>query len=135
MSERDELQALLGHAMDNGEFEMFFQPEYSAADGRPIGIESLIRWRHPQRGLVPPAVFLAICEDSGLILPMGRWVFAEACKTHGRLVEAGWNEVSVSVNISAGQFGDPGLNSRYVDRHRGRPTAFAASASKYSVVA
>jgi len=88
---------------------MFFQPEYSAADGRPIGIESLIRWRHPQRGLVPPAVFLAICEDSGLILPMGRWVFAEACKTHGRLVQAGWSDVSVSVNISAAQFRDPAL--------------------------
>ena len=109
MSERDDLLAQLGQAMENGEFEMFFQPEYSAADGRPIGVESLIRWRHPQRGLVPPAVFLAICEDSGLILPIGRWVFAEACKTHARLVQAGWAEVSVSVNISAGQFRDPAL--------------------------
>jgi EAL domain-containing protein (putative c-di-GMP-specific phosphodiesterase class I) len=109
MSERDDLLALLGQAMENGEFEMFFQPEYSAADGRPIGVESLIRWRHPQRGLVPPAVFLAICEDSGLILPIGRWVFAEACKTHGRLAQAGWSDVSVSVNISASQFRDPSL--------------------------
>jgi EAL domain-containing protein (putative c-di-GMP-specific phosphodiesterase class I) len=109
MSERDELLALLGQAMDNGEFEMFFQPEFGAADGHPIGIESLIRWRHPQRGLVPPAVFLAICEDSGLILPMGRWVFAEACKTHARMVQAGWPGLSVSVNISASQFRDPAL--------------------------
>ena len=51
MSERDELLALLGQAMENGEFEMFFQPEFGATDGHPIGVESLIRWRHPQRAM------------------------------------------------------------------------------------
>jgi EAL domain-containing protein (putative c-di-GMP-specific phosphodiesterase class I) len=109
MSERDELQALLGQALENSQFEMFFQPEYSAADGRPIGIESLIRWRHPQRGLVAPAVFLAICEDSGLMLPLGRWVLAQACEYHARLAKAGWGGISISVNISASQFRDPTL--------------------------
>jgi EAL domain-containing protein (putative c-di-GMP-specific phosphodiesterase class I) len=95
--------------MDNGEFEMFFQPEYNAADGKPIGVESLIRWRHPERGLIPPAVFLAICEDSGLILPLGRWILGEVCAFHFRLVDAGWPGVSISVNISASQFEDTGL--------------------------
>ena len=109
MSERDELLTRLGQAMDNGEFEMFFQPEYAAADGRPISIESLIRWRHPQRGLVAPAVFLAICEDSGLILPLGRWILSEACAYHFKLVEAGWPGVSISVNMSPSQFKDTGL--------------------------
>jgi EAL domain-containing protein (putative c-di-GMP-specific phosphodiesterase class I) len=109
MSERDELQALLAQALDKGEFEMFFQPEYSADDGRPIGVESLIRWRHPQRGLVAPAVFLAICEDSGLMPPLGHWVLAQACEYHGRLAKAGWPGVSISVNISASQFRDAGL--------------------------
>ncbi|MEO8159956.1 MAG: EAL domain-containing protein [Arenimonas sp.] len=109
MSERDELLARLGQAMANGEFEMFFQPEFSASDGHPIGIESLIRWRHPERGLVPPAVFLALCEDSGLIRPLGRWVLAEACLTHFRLVKAGWPGLAISVNISASQFRDPDL--------------------------
>ena len=109
MSERDELLARLEQAMANGEFEMFFQPEYDAADGKPIGVESLIRWRHPERGLVPPAVFLAICEDSGLILPLGRWILSEACAYHFRLVDAGWRDVTVSVNISASQFADHGL--------------------------
>jgi len=109
MAERNELLDMLRLALDKSEFEIHFQPEYSAADGRPLGLESLIRWRHPDRGVVPPAVFLAICEDSGLILPMGRWVFSEACRYQQRLSEAGWPEVSVSVNISAAQFRDPGL--------------------------
>lgn len=109
MSEREDLLQLLGHALENGEFEMYFQPEFSAVDGRPIGIEGLIRWRHPVRGMVAPAVFLAICEDHGLLLPIGRWVLAEACKYHARLGEAGWAGISVSVNISESQFRDPGL--------------------------
>jgi EAL domain-containing protein (putative c-di-GMP-specific phosphodiesterase class I) len=109
MPEREQLLTRLGEAMANGEFEMFFQPEYSAADGRPIGVESLIRWRHPERGLVPPAVFLAICEDSGLILPLGRWVMSEACAHYLLLAEAGWPDVTVSVNISSAQFADSDL--------------------------
>jgi len=109
MPERADLLELLRHALDKGEFEVYFQPEYSAADGRPLGLESLIRWRHPDRGVVAPAVFLAICEDSGLILPIGRWVLAEAARYQKRVEQAGWPEVSVSVNISASQFADPGL--------------------------
>lgn len=107
MTERDELVARLATAMDNGEFEVFFQPSYSAAEGKPLAVEGLIRWRHPERGLVPPVVFLALCEDSGLILPLGRWILAEACTYHYRLEEAGWHGVAVAVNISASQFQDP----------------------------
>jgi len=109
MAERNELLDQLKLALDKGEFEIHFQPEFGAADGRPLGLESLIRWRHPTRGVVAPAVFLAICEDSGLILPMGRWVLSEACRYQKQVAEAGWPEVSVSVNISAAQFRDPGL--------------------------
>lgn len=108
MTDRDELVTRLGEAMDNGEFEMFFQPEFDAR-GKPVAVESLIRWRHPERGLIPPVVFLAICEDSGLILPLGRWVLGEACAYHFRLVEAGWPGVTVSVNMSTAQFEDTGM--------------------------
>ena len=108
MTDRDELVTRLGEAMDNGEFDMFFQPEFDA-QGKPVAVESLIRWRHPERGLIPPVVFLAICEDSGLILPLGRWVLGEACAYHFRLVEAGWPGVTVSVNMSTAQFEDPGM--------------------------
>ena len=109
MPEREELLSRLQQAMDNGEFEMFFQPQFGAADGKPIGAESLIRWRHPERGLVPPVVFLAICESSGLIRPLGRWVLGEVCAYHHHLVEAGWPQLSVSVNISPAQLQDDGL--------------------------
>lgn len=119
MTGRDELVTRLGEAMDNGEFEMFFQPEFDA-QGKPVAVESLIRWRHPERGLIPPVVFLAICEDSGLILPLGRWVLGEACTYHFRLVEAGWPGVTVSVNISTAQFEDTGM----VDYLRKLVTAF-----------
>lgn len=108
MSERDELATRLGEAMDNGEFEMFFQPEYNAS-GAPIAVESLLRWRHPERGLVSPVVFLAILEDSGQILPLGHWVLGEACAYHFKLVAAGWPGVTVSVNMSTAQFQDPGM--------------------------
>src|SRR6478752_7361367 len=109
MPARVELLDLLEQALEKGEFEVYFQPEFSSGDGRPLGLESLIRWRHPERGIVAPAVFLAICEASGLIRPIGRWVLAEAAR-HQKLVEqAGWPEVSISVNISASQFEDPGL--------------------------
>lgn len=126
MPEREQLLTRLGQAMANGEFEMFFQPEYSAADGAPIGVESLIRWRHPERGLVSPAVFLAICEDSGLILPLGRWVLSEACAHYLLLAEAGWPDVTVSVNVSAAQFADPEL----VDDLREVVTKFSMPAGR-----
>src|SRR6478736_4199791 len=95
---RSELLDLLQQALEKGEFEVYFQPEFSSDDGRPLGLESLIRWRHPARGIVAPAVFLAICEDSGLILPIGHWVVAEAGRYQKRVEQAGWPEVSISVN-------------------------------------
>jgi EAL domain-containing protein (putative c-di-GMP-specific phosphodiesterase class I) len=109
MNEHAEMVARLSLAMGAGEFEIFFQPQFDARGGQPIGLESLLRWRHPERGLVPPVVFLAICEDSGLILSLGRWMLAKVCAYHVRLVEAGWPGVSISMNISEAQFQDDDL--------------------------
>jgi EAL domain-containing protein (putative c-di-GMP-specific phosphodiesterase class I) len=109
MSDREDMLARLSLAMGAGEFEMFFQPQFDARDGRPIGMESLLRWRHPERGLVPPVVFLAMCEDSGLILLLGHWMLAKACTYQANLVEAGWAGLSISVNISEAQFQDDDL--------------------------
>jgi EAL domain-containing protein (putative c-di-GMP-specific phosphodiesterase class I) len=102
--ERLQLVSRLHEAIENEEFELFFQPLFDVATRAPLGMEALIRWRHPQRGLVPPGEFIPVCEDSGLIVPLGRWVLREAARHHALLVEAGWPQLSVAVNVSALQF-------------------------------
>ena len=102
--ERLKLVSRLHEALDRNEFELFFQPLYDVSSRAPQGMEALVRWRHPERGLVPPVEFIPVCEDSGLIVPLGRWVLREAARHHAKLVEAGWPQLSVAVNVSALQF-------------------------------
>jgi diguanylate cyclase (GGDEF)-like protein/PAS domain S-box-containing protein len=102
--ERLALVSRLHEAIERNEFELFFQPLYDAATRVPLGMEALIRWRHPERGLVPPMEFIPVCEDSGLIVPLGRWVLREAARHHALLRDAGWPALSIAVNVSALQF-------------------------------
>jgi diguanylate cyclase (GGDEF)-like protein/PAS domain S-box-containing protein len=102
--DRQALVSRLHEALERNEFELFFQPLFNTSWRRPIGLEALIRWRHPQRGLVPPMEFIPACEDSGLIVPLGRWVLREACRTHLLLAAAGWDRLTIAVNVSALQF-------------------------------
>jgi len=95
----------LREALDNGEFTLLFQPQFGC-DGRAHGLEALVRWRDPQRGLLPPADFIGACEDSGLITRLGRHVLNEAARHHVRLVEAGLPGLRIGVNVSAAQFTD-----------------------------
>ena len=104
VGERQQLVSRLHEAIEKQEFELHFQPLYDAASCAPLGMEALIRWRHPQRGLVPPMQFIPVCEDSGLIVPLGRWVLREAARHHARLVAAGWPRLGIAVNVSALQF-------------------------------
>jgi len=76
--ERQSLEESLRHAMERCELSLHYQPKMDLATGTIIGVEALIRWRHPQRGLVPRPNFIAIAEDCGLIVPIGRWVLREA---------------------------------------------------------
>jgi len=103
-SERLQLVSRLHEALARQEFELFFQPVYDIASGAPRGMEALVRWRHPERGLVPPAEFIPVCEDSGLIVPLGRWVLREAARQRARLAAAGWPALGIAVNVSALQF-------------------------------
>lgn len=103
-NERLTLVSRLHEALDKSEFELFFQPLYDVLTRAPCGMEALLRWRHPERGLVPPIEFIPVCEDSGLIVPLGRWVLREAARHRARLVEAGWPQLSIAVNVSALQF-------------------------------
>ncbi|MBS1188109.1 MAG: hypothetical protein H6R04_2127 [Burkholderiaceae bacterium] len=94
----------LTHALENGEFRLHYQPQLELATGRLIGAEALIRWQHPELGMVPPNRFIQVAEESGMIIPIGVWVLQEACRQAKAWQTAGWPELVVGVNISAIQF-------------------------------
>ena len=102
--ERESLEGSLRRALERDEFLMHYQPEVNLVTGKIIGVEALIRWQHPDRGLVPPAQFVPIAEESGLILPIGRWALREACRQARAWQDAGLPPISVAVNVSAVEF-------------------------------
>ena len=101
------LAAELRDALDEDQLFLVYQPQVDASTGRIIGLESLVRWRHPHRGVLRPGEFIGAAEHSGLIIPMGRKVLHEACEQMKQWVNAGIAPRSVSVNISAIQFKAP----------------------------
>ena len=113
MNERVEnqmkMEAALRRALKAGEFVLHFQPRVSASTGRAVGVEALLRWRHPEWGLVEPARFVPILEETGLIVPVGAWVLAEACYRAQSWQRAARDPLRVSVNISPRQFRSEGL--------------------------
>ena len=88
----------------DAEFVLHYQPKINLETGAITGVEALIRWPHPERGLVPPAQFVPIAEDCGLIVPIGQWVLREACRQARAWQKAGLPPVPVAVNISAMEF-------------------------------
>jgi diguanylate cyclase (GGDEF)-like protein/PAS domain S-box-containing protein len=102
--ERQSLEGSLRHAVERGEFLLHYQPKINLFTGQITGAEALIRWQHPDRGLISPAQFVPIAEDCGLILPIGRWVLREACKQAREWQDAGLPFKRVSVNVSATEF-------------------------------
>ena len=91
-------------ALERGEFELHYQPQLNAASREMAGVEALIRWRHPQLGLVPPLRFIPLAEETGLIKPIGDWVLQEACRQLAAWDAAGLHVPRVAVNLSARQF-------------------------------
>ncbi|WP_343031070.1 sensor domain-containing protein [Roseospira navarrensis] len=99
----------LRHALNREELELHYQPKVSGHDGSVVGAEALIRWRHPRLGLVGPGDFIPLAEESGLIIPMGRWTLVTACKQYMLWQAEGIAPDSVSVNVSMRQFTDTSL--------------------------
>jgi diguanylate cyclase (GGDEF)-like protein/PAS domain S-box-containing protein len=99
-----QLNADLRHALERDEFTLHYQPKVELKTGRMRGLEALLRWNHPTRGLVSPAEFIPALEDSGLIVPVGEWVVEEACRQLQRWAAAGHAPVPLAVNLSPKQF-------------------------------
>lgn len=103
------LEASLRQGLARGEFFLVYQPQFSTGDGRQVGVEALLRWRHPDLGEAFPEKFVPMAEESGLIVPIGEWVLHEACRQNRAWQDAGRPALMMAVNISAVQFKHPGF--------------------------
>ena len=123
--ERLELESDLRHALEQDEFVLYYQPQFSGDGKRLTGAEALLRWRHPRRGLVPPGDFIPVLEELGLVVDVGDWVISEACRQLKSWHLAKVRVPKVSVNISARQFSDGQLGTRIANilKETGLPPA------------
>jgi diguanylate cyclase (GGDEF)-like protein len=101
---RQSIEESLRRALERQEFALVYQPKVSLKTGEITGAEALLRWTHPTRGPISPAKFIPVAEDSGLILPIDRWVLREACKQTRAWADSGLPQVAISVNVSAMEF-------------------------------
>lgn len=126
--ERQSLESYLRRALEREEFLLHYQPKVDLKTGAITGVEALVRWQQPDRGLVPPAQFVPIAEDCGLIVPIGRWVLRTACQQARAWQDAGLSFKRLSINVSAVEFrhkgfadgvrtilSETGLEAQYLD--------------------
>lgn len=113
--ERLTLERSLSDALKNDELRVFYQPRIDINTRQILGMEALVRWIHPQLGMVSPAQFIPLAEETGLITPIGEWVLAESCRQNRAWREAGLPPIRVSVNLSPVQFRNPNLHEVVVE--------------------
>ena len=120
---RKQLQLLqdLRQALEHKQFRLHYQPKFDASTGKPVGAEALLRWEHPQQGLLLPEFFIELAEKTGLIIPIGEWVLNEACRQMRLWFDEGYTHWRIAVNLSALQFCYAGLVDSVVwalERHQ-----------------
>ncbi|MDR6663943.1 diguanylate cyclase (GGDEF)-like protein/PAS domain S-box-containing protein [Rhizobium sp. 1399] len=117
LSEQEELrQAIIANQLF-----LLYQPQVDVATGRITGLEALVRWNHPTKGVIPPVNFIPLAEETGLIVPLGLWVLNEACRQARAWQDMGLTPLTIAVNVSPKQFADPDFASHVaeaIDRHR-----------------
>ncbi len=101
---RLQLENALRHALERNQFQLYYQPQVSMQDGRIVGAEALLRWQHPELGSVPPAEFIPVAEESGLILSIGEWVLRTAVQQAKTWMDSGQLPITIAVNLSPVQF-------------------------------
>ena len=99
----------LRHALERSEFEAHYQPKINVKTGQIVGMEALVRWRHPKSGIVSPTEFIPLAEETGLIIPIGEWVLRTACTQGKAWQDEGFGQLCISVNLSPRQFQQPNL--------------------------
>lgn len=114
-NERFSLKSRLHAALDNTEFVVFYQPQVRAEGGRMVGVEALVRWMHPERGLLLPGAFLELVEEAGLMDQLGAWVLRTACSQAATWYREGSGALKVAVNVSPRQFMHPGFSAIVAD--------------------
>ncbi len=114
MQERMRVESGLRHALGHGELTLYYQPKFEIGSGQIVGAEALVRWVHPERGIVPPAEFIPMAETTGLIVQLGEWVLEQACAQAAIWQRAGLPPLRLAVNVSAREF-TPSLPGRVSD--------------------
>ncbi|WP_166357983.1 putative bifunctional diguanylate cyclase/phosphodiesterase [Pseudomonas akapageensis] len=99
----------LRRALTQNELEVFYQPKLCLRSGRLLGMEALLRWNHPEKGMIRPDQFISVAEETGLIIPIGKWIARQACHMSKQLTAAGLGNLQVAINLSPKQFSDPDL--------------------------
>lgn len=102
--ERLRVEGMLRKALERGEFLLHYQPQVALNSGEITGVEALVRWREPERGLIPPGEFIVVAEDTGLIIPLGEWILRNACMANKAWQDKGLKPSTVAVNLSLRQF-------------------------------
>lgn len=110
--ERRFIEMDLSRAIDRSEFQVYYQPQVNSTTGEMIGVEALLRWNHPRRGLISPSLFIPMAEELGLIVPLGEWVLRTACQQVQRWQQLSPSPIRVSVNLSMRQLQQPDLVDR-----------------------